>query len=395
MATQTAAPASPDLPDRRVTEREARFLPGLRMLAAGIVGLLAGVALAVVASPEGHSTAVVLVVLCVLIFIARGLALAGLTPVVPGQARVIQLFGRYHGTIRDSGLQWVNPFTRRIAVSTRIRNQESAQAKVNDADGNPIEIAAVVVWQVADTASATYSVDDYTQFVTIQTETAVRHIASSYPYTSRREGELSLRDNADEITQRLSAEIAARVAPAGVHVIESRLTRLSYAPRSPRPCCASSRPAPWSAPGGRSWKARSAWSSWPCSGSRTRTSSNWTRSARPRWCPICSWSCAASRRPSRWSTPAPCTSDPGHGTAVTERKSVLLRLDPAVHDALARWASDELRSTNAQIEFLLRRALADAGRLPGRAGPMRPRGRPPAASRTGTSPPPPGDDQPG
>jgi regulator of protease activity HflC (stomatin/prohibitin superfamily) len=228
MATQTAAPAGPDLPDRRVTEREAQFLPGLPMLVAGIV-LLAGVALAVVASHQSHGAAVALVVLCVLIFIAGGLALAGLTPVVPGQARVAQLFGRYRGTIRDSGLQWVNPFTRRIAVSTRIRNQESAQAKVNDAEGNPIEIAAVVVWQVADTASAIYSVDDYTQFVTIQTETAVRHIASSYPYTSRREGELSLRDHADEITQRLSAEIGARVAPAGVHVIESRLTRLSYA----------------------------------------------------------------------------------------------------------------------------------------------------------------------
>ena len=107
------------------------------------------------ASHQGRGAAVALVVLCVLVFLASALALAGLTPVVPGQARVVQLFGRYHGTIRDSGLQWVNPFTRRIAVSTRIRNQESAQAKVNDADGNPIEIAAVVVWQVADTASAT------------------------------------------------------------------------------------------------------------------------------------------------------------------------------------------------------------------------------------------------
>jgi len=230
MATETAAPAGPDLPDRQVTERAARSSPGLPMLAAGIVGLVAGVALAVVASHQSHGAAIALVVLCVLIFIASALTLAGLTPVIPGQARVIQLFGRYHGTIRDSGLQWVNPFTRRIAVSTRIRNQESAQAKVNDADGNPIEIAAVVVWQVQDTASAIYSVDDYTQFVTVQTETAVRHIASSYPYTSRREGELSLRDNADEITQRLSAEIAARVAAAGVHVVESRLTRLSYAP---------------------------------------------------------------------------------------------------------------------------------------------------------------------
>jgi regulator of protease activity HflC (stomatin/prohibitin superfamily) len=110
--------------------------------------------------------------------------MGGLTPVVPGQARVIQLFGKYRGTIREPGLQWVNPFTKRVKVSTRIRNQESAQAKVNDADGNPIEIAAVVVWQVQDTASAVYSVDDFTQFVTIQTETAVRHIASSYPMTT-------------------------------------------------------------------------------------------------------------------------------------------------------------------------------------------------------------------
>ena len=230
MATQVAAAAGPELPDRRVTEREARCLPGLRMLAAGIVGLLAGVALAGVASHQGYGAGVALVVLCVLIFIVSSLVLAGLTPVVLGQARVVQLFGRYRGTIRESGLQWVNPFTRRIAVSTRIRNQESAQAKVNDADGNPIEIAAVVVWQVADTASAVYSVDDYTQFVTIQTETAVRHIASSYPYDNRGSGKLSLRDNAEEITQKLSAEITARVAPAGVAIIESRLTRLSYAP---------------------------------------------------------------------------------------------------------------------------------------------------------------------
>src|SRR5215467_1803793 len=230
MATETAGPAGPDLPDQRVTEREARSSAGLRMLAAGIVGLLAGVALAVVASHLSHGAAVALVVLCVLIFIASALALAGLTPVVPGQARVVQLFGRYRGTIRDSGLQWVNPFTRRISVSTRIRNQESAQAKVNDADGNPIEIAAVVVWQVNDTAKATYSVDNYTQFVAIQIETAVRHIAGSYPYDNRGSGALSLRDNADEITRRLSAELQDRVRPAGVQIIESRLTRLSYAP---------------------------------------------------------------------------------------------------------------------------------------------------------------------
>ena len=230
MATQTAAAAGPQRPDQQVTEHEARFLTGLRMLAAGIAGLLAGVALAVTAGRQSHAAAVPLILLCVLIFLASALVLAGLTPVVPGQARVVQLFGRYRGTIRDSGLQWVNPFTRRIAVSTRIRNQESAQAKVNDADGNPIEIAAVVVWQVKDTAQALYAVDDFIQFVAIQTETAVRHIASSYPYTSGPDDGLSLRDNADEITQRLSDEIAARVRPAGVMIVESRLTRLSYAP---------------------------------------------------------------------------------------------------------------------------------------------------------------------
>ncbi len=127
------------------------------------------------------------------------------------------------------GLHWVNPFARRRKVSVRLRNHESAVAKVNDADGNPIEIAAVVVWQVQDTAQALYSVNDFPKFVSIQTETAVRHVASSYPYTSLGGDGLSLRDNAEEITGQLSAEIADRVHPAGVAIIESRLTRLSYA----------------------------------------------------------------------------------------------------------------------------------------------------------------------
>jgi regulator of protease activity HflC (stomatin/prohibitin superfamily) len=230
MVTQDPAAAAPQLASRRVTERAARVVPGLPMLVLGIVLVLAGVALLVLAGHQSGGVTKTLIVLGVLVLIASALVLRGLTAVVPGQARAVQLFGRYRGTIRDSGLQWVNPFTNRIVVSTRIRNQESAQAKVNDADGNPIEIAAVVVWQVADTASAIYSVDDFTQFVTIQTETAVRHIASSYPYDNRGSGALSLRDNAEEITRKLSAEIAARVAPAGVHIIESRLTRLSYAP---------------------------------------------------------------------------------------------------------------------------------------------------------------------
>jgi len=211
-----------------VTESQAWSLPGVRLLVSGIVTTLAGIAVLLVNSFTNGGG--ILILLAIVILIGAELQFHGLTAVVAGEGRVVQLFGRYNGTIRAPGLHWVNPLARKRRVSVRLRNHETAVAKVNDADGNPIEIAAVVVWQVADTASAIYAVDDYTQFVTIQTETAVRHIASSYPYTSRREGELSLRDNAEEITGRLSAELAARVAAAGVRIIESRLTRLSYAP---------------------------------------------------------------------------------------------------------------------------------------------------------------------
>jgi regulator of protease activity HflC (stomatin/prohibitin superfamily) len=211
-------------------ERSAWYVPGPLVLLVDLVLLAA----TVVAFWQGavHTGAVkgVLVVVGVLLSVVVGFVLRGITVVAPGRAHVVQLFGRYKGTIREPGMQWVNPFTNRIPVSTRIRNLESAQAKVNDADGNPIEIAAVVVWQVQDTAQATFSVDDYLKFVAIQAETAVRHIASSYPYDSRGTVAMSLRENADEITQKLSAELNDRVLAAGVRVIETRLTRLSYAP---------------------------------------------------------------------------------------------------------------------------------------------------------------------
>jgi len=215
---------------QQVSERTARFVPGLRMLLLGLVLLAGGVALIWLSRRFSGSAATALIWAGALVLVVGVGVVRGLTAVVPGRSRVVQLFGKYRGTIREPGLQWVNPFTNRIVVSTRIRNQESAQLKVNDADGNPIEIAAVVVWLVRDTAHAMYAVDDYTHFVTVQTETAVRHIASSYPYDNRGSGALSLRDNADEITERLSAELTARVRPAGVDIIETRLTRLSYAP---------------------------------------------------------------------------------------------------------------------------------------------------------------------
>jgi regulator of protease activity HflC (stomatin/prohibitin superfamily) len=229
MAVQTSAGTGQQLAAPPVTEYQARATRGTKVLVGGVVLVIAGVAVLVNANKHTGATTTALVWLGILLIIIAALGLAGLTPVAPGQARVIQLFGKYRGTVREPGMQWVNPFTHRIKVSTRIRNHETAQAKVNDADGNPIEIAAVVVWQVHDTAKAIYAVDEYTKFVAIQTETAVRHIASSYPYTSHDGATLSLRDNAEEITGRLSAEIAARVASAGVAIIESRLTRLSYA----------------------------------------------------------------------------------------------------------------------------------------------------------------------
>jgi SPFH domain / Band 7 family len=217
-------------PSQPMRERAAWYRPGPLVLVVSLVLLAAAVVAFWQGGVHGGALKAVLIIVGILLVVVVGLALRGITVVAPGRAHVVQLFGKYDGTIREPGMQWVNPFTNRIPVSTRIRNMETAQTKVNDADGNPIEIAAVLVWQVKDTAQATYSVDDYLKFVAIQAETAVRHIASSYPYDARGvEGVMSLRENADEITARLSTELGNRVQAAGVEVLETRLTRLSYA----------------------------------------------------------------------------------------------------------------------------------------------------------------------
>jgi hypothetical protein len=202
----------------------------LVMMLAGAGGVIGGV-VRINTLDAADVSAVALIVVGALLFLAGLFLLCGLTMIDPNQARVVQLFGRYIGTLRIDGLRWVNPLTTRKPVSTRIRNHETAVMKVNDADGSPIEIAAVVVWQVEDTARAVFEVDDFVQFVSTQTEAAVRHIANNYPYDNH-EGtdRLSLRDNADEITEKLSVELAERVASAGVRIIESRLTHLAYAP---------------------------------------------------------------------------------------------------------------------------------------------------------------------
>ena len=341
MASDTAACPGPDWPDRQVTEREARFWPGLPLLAAGIAALVAGVVLAVVGSHQGHGTAVALIVLAVLLFIGSGLVFGGLTPVVPGQARVDQLFGRYRGTIRDSGLQWVNRFT---AAS---RSRPGSEPGISAGEGRRRRRQPDRDCRRGRLAGRRHRQrhllrDDYTQFVTIQTETAVRHIASSYPYTSSREGELSLRGGAEEITSRLSAEITTRVASAGVHIIESRLTRLSYAPEIAQAMLRQQQAS--AVVGARQRIVEGAVGMVELALQRLEEEGVVELDEERKATMVSNLLvCAESRPPSRSSTPAPSTSDGSpdyrHGTAVTERKSVLLRLDPAVHDALARWAS--------------------------------------------------------
>jgi regulator of protease activity HflC (stomatin/prohibitin superfamily) len=155
---------------------------------------------------------------------------AGLTVVQPNEARVLVLFGKYVGSIRDSGFWWVNPFTDRKRVSLRIRNFNSEKIKVNDLHGNPVEIAAVVVWQVVDSARALFDVDNYVQFVDIQSETAIRALASEYPYDTQKEDEASLRGNVQEISERMKHTVQTRLEVAGVTVIESRISHLAYSP---------------------------------------------------------------------------------------------------------------------------------------------------------------------
>lgn len=171
-----------------------------------------------------------MVIPAVLAAIVVGILWAGFFMVHPNQARVLQLFGAYAGTVREPGLRWANPFYSKKAVSTRVRNFESGMLKVNDSRGSPIEIAAVVVWRVIDTAEAIFEVDDYEEFVHIQTESALRNMTTTYPYEPHEGDGLALRSNPVEIAQALRKEIQDRLEEAGVNVIEARISHLAYAP---------------------------------------------------------------------------------------------------------------------------------------------------------------------
>ncbi len=177
-----------------------------------------------------QSQSVWAIIVAILIAIVLLICLGGFFTVAPNEGKVLQFFGRYVGTVRDSGPRWANPFYSKRGVSLRVRNFESSKLKVNDADGNPIEIAAIVVWQVVDTAEALFQVNDYEDFVHIQSESALRQMAQTYPYDSHDSGAVSLRSHGTEITDHLQKEIQERLASAGVKVIEARISHLAFAP---------------------------------------------------------------------------------------------------------------------------------------------------------------------
>ncbi|WP_408994039.1 SPFH domain-containing protein [Streptomyces sp. 1268] len=225
---------APDMPAPQVREVVAHSIPGGLGLLLTVLGVFAGIGLGifggVIGANGNNAVGVPLLIFGVLLVLTSFFCMSGVKMVAPGEARVIQLFGRYVGTIRADGLRWVNPLTSSRKISTRVRNHETAVLKVNDAYGNPIELASIVVWKVEDTAQALFEVDDFLEFVATQTESAVRHIAIEYPYDAHEEDGLSLRGNAEEITEKLAAELTARVQAAGVRIIESRFSHLAYAP---------------------------------------------------------------------------------------------------------------------------------------------------------------------
>ncbi|MCX4674593.1 SPFH domain-containing protein [Streptomyces sp. NBC_01433] len=234
VAPSGLTPDAPDMPNPQVREVTAHSIPGGLGLLLTVLGVFLGVGVAIlggVLGANGHNgVGIPLFILGLLLVIASFFCMSGVKMVAPGEARVIQLFGRYVGTIRSDGLRWINPLTSSRKISTRVRNHETAVLKVNDAYGNPIELAAIVVWKVEDTAQALFEVDDFLEFVATQTEAAVRHIAIEYPYDAHDEAALSLRGNAEEITEKLAVELTARVRAAGVLIIESRFSHLAYAP---------------------------------------------------------------------------------------------------------------------------------------------------------------------
>ena len=210
-----------------IREREMTALPGLPIISLLLVVLFVLVYLVI---ERGDALSGAQIVTFVLLIILDAFLMVGLFIVNPNEGRVLQFFGDYVGTVKRPGLRWANPFYTKKRISLRVRNFESARLKVNDHEGNPIEIASVVVWRVVDTAEAVFQVDDYQNFVKVQTEAAVRNLATRYKYDAHEEGEFSLRGNTNEIAEHLKKEIQERLEQAGVQVMEARISHLAYAP---------------------------------------------------------------------------------------------------------------------------------------------------------------------
>jgi regulator of protease activity HflC (stomatin/prohibitin superfamily) len=233
-------------------EVQIRVLNGWPMFLAELIGIPGSVILFITSLAAWHQPFVPLTLFAILLFVACIFCLSGFFALEPNEARVLVLFGQYKGTVRESGFHWGNPFyargvqvnktqegdkvqvsfkrTARYRVSLRVRNMLSDRLKVNDKRGNPIEIAAVIVWRVHDTAQAIFDVDDYENYVRIQSESAIRHLASSYAYDHGEEHEVTLQSGVDEVSEALRKEVQARLTKAGVTVEETRITHLAYAP---------------------------------------------------------------------------------------------------------------------------------------------------------------------
>ena len=208
-------------------EKRALRLPGFLMLLVLLGGIAATVWYAIDLPPvtEGDPRLIIVISVATVVWI---LIMTGFMVINPNEARVVQFFGRYIGSVRKAGFHWVVPLTDKRKISLRVRNFETARLKVSDADGNPVEIAAVVVYRVNDSAKAIFAVDDHVQYVAVQAEAAVRHLATSYPYESHEQGRPSLRDST-AVSPELTGELRERVELAGVEVLESRVTHLAYA----------------------------------------------------------------------------------------------------------------------------------------------------------------------
>ena len=215
-----------------IEERKAWYLDGLLAFFVALLigalatwqGVLAGIQL------ENNDGGGWRMFLSMLAFLLSMVMFSSLTIISPGDTKVIQFFGRYIGTIRKAGLLMTVPFTTKKKVSVKVRNFETNELKVNDADGNPVNIAAIVVWQVADTAKSVFAVEKYDEFVAVQSESALRHVATTHPYDNGEAGEETLRGSTELVAQELADEVAARIAIAGLEVVETRISSLAYAP---------------------------------------------------------------------------------------------------------------------------------------------------------------------